>query len=317
MIPSRCKTSGLAVVAATALAVPAAAHAASPPAARGGAATQYYVSLGDSYAVGYQPRADGSPGAGTRDGFAYVLPRLAAKKGWRLRLVQFGCPGATSASILEQKGCPAPGPGGRAYLGTTQVAAAERFIRRNRRRVGLITVSIGGNDVTACVSAPNPTLCVANAAAPLRANVRTLLRRIRRAAGPRVRIVGTTYPDVILGAWLAGEEGRTLATLSVGAFQTVINPTLRQEYEAVRARFVDVTAATGAYIPLDQTTTVEPFGPIPVAVARVCELTWFCAFQDIHARASGYRVIAQLIARTLPKQKPAKPKPKRKARARR
>lgn len=307
--------SGAAAVAtAVALALPAAATAAKKPSAQGTkAAPQYYVSLGDSYSTGYQPKADGTPGGGTREGFVYQVPALAAKKGWKLRIAQFGCGGATTTSILQQKGCPAPalGHGGKPYPGKTQIEAAERFLKRNRGKVGLITVSIGGNDVTACVRAPNAVTCVAETSGVVRRNVRALARRLRKAAGPQVRIVGTTYPDVILGGWLAGDDARTLAVQSVMAFQSIINPALKEEYEAVGGQLVDVTAATGAYTPLDQTTTVDGLGTIPVAVAKVCELTWYCSVQDIHAKAGGYKVIAELVARTLPKQKPAKPAKKK------
>jgi hypothetical protein len=53
---------------ALALLAPSAAQAAKPK-------RQLYVSLGDSYATGFQPDADGI-GANTRNGFAY---RLIAK----------------------------------------------------------------------------------------------------------------------------------------------------------------------------------------------------------------------------------------------
>lgn len=306
MRPSRLIASGIAIGVAALLTLPVVACAARAPTPRSGA-TQFYVSLGDSYATGYQPSAEGGPGAGTRDGFAYQLPRLAARKGWRLRLVQFGCGGATTTSLLRQRGCPtaARGPQGRPYRGRTQLAASVRFIRRHRDRVGLITLSIGGNDVTPCVQTPNPTLCVADAVGPMGRNLAKITRRLRRAAGPKVRIVGLTYPNVILGAWLAGPQGRELATLSVGAFRTVINPTLARHYRAIGATFVDVTEAAGGDIPLEQTTILPGVGTVPVAVARVCELTWFCAAQDIHARASGYRLIAQLVARTLPRKRAA------------
>src|SRR5215216_5416463 len=125
----------LALVAA--LAMPAAAQAAKPR-------QQYYVSLGDSYASGFQPTAPGT-GANTRNGFAYQVPTLAKARGYRYKLVNFGCGGATTVSLLEQDDCDprALGPGGRQFAGRTQIAAAQRFLRRHRGEVGLITVSIG------------------------------------------------------------------------------------------------------------------------------------------------------------------------------
>jgi lysophospholipase L1-like esterase len=311
MIPPRFASCAAAVAAIAALALPTASMAARKPSAQGKkAAPQYLVSLGDSYATGYQPNpADGSLGRSTEAGFVYQTIPLAARRGWKLRLAQFGCGGATSVSVLNTKGCikAALGIGGRPYDDKTQIQAAEQFLKRNRAKTGLITVSIGGNDVTACARAPNPTTCVAETSPRLRANVKTLVRRLRRAAGPKVRIVGTTYPDVILGAYLLGTPAaRDLAFLSTIAFRTIINPTLKEEYEAVRGQLVDVTDATGAYTPLAETTTVAPFGTIPVAVAKVCELTWYCQYQDIHAKASGYKIIAELVARTLPKNKQGK-----------
>jgi hypothetical protein len=62
-----------------ALAAPAAAHAAKPE-------RQYYVSLGDSDATGFQPTAPGK-GANARNGFAYQVPKLAKARGYRYRLI--------------------------------------------------------------------------------------------------------------------------------------------------------------------------------------------------------------------------------------
>ncbi|HEX2127568.1 MAG TPA: MFS transporter, partial [Thermoleophilaceae bacterium] len=118
---------------------------------------------------------------------------------------------------------------------------------------------------------------------------------------PEVRIVGSTYPDVILGAWVNGyAASQTLARLSVVAFQSLIDKALRQAYRSAGGRFVDVTAASGAYVPFARVTTVYPYGSVPVAVARVCELTYYCAFRDIHLRTDGYRLIAERVARQLP-----------------
>ena len=287
-----CTWAGIMVFAA------ATAEAGTPP-------KRLYVSLGDSYATGSQPTGVGQ-GRNTRNGFPYQVPALAARRGHRLRLVNFACSGATTTSMIASKGCPpiARGPGGRADPRRTQLAAAERFLRANRGRTALISVSIGGNDVTACVREADPVTCVARAVTTVRRNVTRIARRLRRAAGSKVRIVGTTYPDVILGAWVNGDPAsRSLAELSVVAFRSLINPSLRQAYRAAQGRFVDVTAASGAYIPFDQVTTLFPYGTVPVAVARVCELTYFCAYRDIHARTDGYRLIADMVARQLPRKR--------------
>jgi lysophospholipase L1-like esterase len=292
------------LVLASALALMLAVPAVSP-AAKTSPPKQFYVSLGDSYATGYQPTAPGV-GSNTRNGFAYKLPALAKPRGYDLQLVNFGCGGATTTSILQAKGCHprARALGGPSYPNKTQTAAAEAYLRAHRGKVGLITVSIGGNDVTKCLNAADPTACVADAIKPLEANVTKLVKRLRRAAGPNVRIVGITYPDVVLGLWTTGKQSdQDFAKLSLFAFRGLLNPALKKSYESVRkGSFVDVTAATGAYGPLDQTTTLAPYGTIPVPVATVCKLTYFCQFRDIHARTNGYKLIAQLIAKSLPRK---------------
>ena len=123
------------------------------------------------------------------------------------------------------------------------------------------------------------------------------------SGGEKEGILGTTCPDVIRGQYRTGEKSdQDLASVPVVAFRSILSPALKASYAKGRGRFVDVTAATGAYTPLEQTTTLAPYGVIPQAVADVCRLTFYCQFRDIHARTSGYRIIAQLIADTLPRR---------------
>ena len=271
------------------------------PVAAGAKPKQLYVSLGDSYATGYQVTPEGA--RNTRNGFAYQVPGLASKRGHRLELVNFGCGGETSASLLERVAvCRGPAPGGREYAGTTQIHAAETFLRGHRDRVKLITVSIGGNDVTACARAADPVACVGTAVQAVERNVAEIATRLRKAAGPRARIVGITYPDVILGLWTGPDANQDLARLSVFAFKELINPALSRGYEAAGGRLVDVTAKSGAYGSLDELVPLPSGELVPRPVARVCALTYYCEFRDIHARTSGYRLIARLVANTLPRR---------------
>ena len=264
------------------------------------AGQMYYVSLGDSYAAGYQPTSAKS-GATTRNGFAYQVVTDAGLAGHHFVLANFGCGGATTTSILHDAGCPALGPGGPTYPGQSQAAAAEAFITAHRGHIGLVTVSIGGNDVTHCAKVKDAISCVAAAVKSIDANLGTLTRGVRAAAGPNVPIVGITYPDVILGGYVSpSKAAQSLATLSVTAFKQFINPALKKQYEAVGGKFVDVTQATGAYLPLTAMATLAPYGRIPLAVARVCQLTYYCQFGDIHPRTAGYGVIARLVVAALP-----------------
>lgn len=262
---------------------------------------KWYVSVGDSYAAGWQATGRGE-GHTTRNGFAYQLTSEAPDKGYDLTLQNFGCGGATTTSILQSVGCPqvALGPGATPYPHQTQAAAAIAFIKAHPGRIGLITVSIGGNDVTKCGSAANAVTCVAGAINSVKTNVTKLVTELRDAAGPDVPIRGITYPDVILGEWLSGRSGQQLASLSVTAFKSLINPALSAAYASVGGKLVDVTAATGAYTPLSQTTTLAPYGTIPVAVAKVCRLTYYCQYKDIHPHTNGYKIIADLLLKSLP-----------------
>jgi lysophospholipase L1-like esterase len=180
------------------------------------------------------------------------------------------------------------------YPTQTQAAAAEAFIAAHPGQIGLITVSIGGNDVTACASQADPVACVESAAGTIDTNVTTLAQGLRSAAGSSVPILGLTYPDVILGEWVADPPNQNLAEESVAAFQLIVNPTLQDAYASAGGSFVDVTQHTGAYIPLSHTTVSPTYGRIPIAVAKVCRLTYFCSEGDIHARTKGYRLIGSL-----------------------
>lgn len=270
-----------------------------------GVSTQYYVSLGDSYAAGYQPTS-ATAGHTTTNGYAYQLPPLLVPKGYNLELKNFGCAGATTKSIIATVGCKAAnlGPGATPYPTQTQAAAAEKFITDHPGQIGLITVSISGNDVTACAQAANPISCVGAAVTTIQTNLGVLLTGLRSAAGPSVPIVGLTYPDVLLGAYVnpGTASSKAIASESVTAFQLLINPALKKQYTAVGATFVDVTQATGAYLPFSQTTTLVPYGTIPQSVANVCQLTFYCQWQNIHPRTSGYTAIANQIAASLPQK---------------
>ncbi|MFN8125415.1 MAG: GDSL-type esterase/lipase family protein [Candidatus Nanopelagicales bacterium] len=265
--------------------------------AQTGGDKQYYVSVGDSYAMGYQPNGD------LTHGYANQLVPKARKRGYDLTLVNYACGGATTTSILEQKGCrkDARPVGGPVYRKLTQTQAAAKFLRHHRKDSVLLTISIGGNDITACARASDPIACVAETVQSINANVTELAQRLRKAAGRKVLMVGLTYPDVLLGQWVREPVDQSIAELSVLAFQQFINPALKTAYASADGKFVDVTRATGAYGSLDRMTDFPPYGEIPVPVAKVCTLTWYCQKGDIHARTNGYGLMARLINLRLPR----------------
>ncbi len=284
--------------------------------------TKYYVSLGDSYSVGYQPM----PTSGATSGYTgYVAKKL------KMTLENFGCGGATTSSILNFNGvCGAPntyGPPaatdrGTIPVGDTQIQAADAFITAHPGQIGLITVSIGGNDVTPCANASptnpvngetNAISCVEVGVTSITTNVVTLVDDLHSAAGSNVPIVGLTYPDVLLGLYVyptfEAPANVSLANLSIAAFQDFINTALKTAYTSVPdGKFVDVTAATGAYTPLTtlakmpkstKVTDVPKGTKVPEAVVDVCKLTWYCQLGNIHANTKGYTEIGKLIKKAL------------------
>jgi hypothetical protein len=79
-----------------------------------------------------------------------------------------------------------------------------------------------------------------------------------------------------------------------------LNAGLAGAYRRAGAR---PAAVAGAFASgeLRRTESLPPHGTVPVAVARVCRLTWACAppprGPDIHPNAAGYRVIADQVLR--------------------
>ena len=174
------------VLALGALGVGTLAPIASGPAPAAAKAPTYYVSLGDSYSVGYQPGLGATPGYA-----AYVANHT------HLTLANFGCAGATTSSLLTAIGCPAVLPhtaGGMAYPTTTQIAAADRLHRRaqgphrahhgvdrRQRRHRLREKS-------------NPVACVATATAGIKINVRRSPRNCAPRRAPRSRSSARRIP---------------------------------------------------------------------------------------------------------------------------
>ncbi|TQM85531.1 lysophospholipase L1-like esterase [Saccharothrix saharensis] len=256
-------------------------------------ADRVYVSLGDSYATGYRPATGGAPAGGSQNGFAYLVAERSD-----LRLINLACSGATSTQLRTAPGCPpaARGPDAPDLAGRTQLDAAVQTLREHRGRVGLVTVVIGGNDLAPCAGARDPLTCASEAVATTRAILAAALPVLREAAGD-APVVGLTYPDVFLGAWVspAFPNGQDLARLSVSLFRDFFNAALKAEYGKVGADFVDITAATGGYDPLTETTQDPAYGPIPTPVAKVCALTYFCEQTDVHPTPAGHEAIADAV----------------------
>ncbi|MET9629555.1 GDSL-type esterase/lipase family protein [Lentzea sp. NPDC006480] len=235
-----------------------------------------YVSLGDSYATGYGP-------GGIGESFAQIVARQE-----NLHLLNLACNGATSADLLTQPAC------GPETEGRTQVDATVDALRTGE--VGLVTMVIGANDLLEpCAVAEDPGSCATAAATDTKNNIDTMLTKMR-AASPDVKIVGLSYPDVFLGAWVNPEfpNGEDVARASVKLYED-FNGEIAAEYAKFGANYVDVTSRTGGYGALTDLTQDPKYGEIPSPVAEVCTLTHYCDQGDVHPTPAGHQAIADAV----------------------
>jgi lysophospholipase L1-like esterase len=278
-----------------ALTAPVAASAKQPP-------KPYYLSLGDSLAAGVQPGPDGVA-RNTRQGFAHQLARRAGG----VRLANYGCGFATTSSMIGgDRGClPARDPGYRNVSPqTSQLAAAERFLKRNRGRVAFATIDIGANDVASCGAGGQIDLpCVSKGVNEIARNAPTIARRLRRAAGKGTPMAVMTLYDPFLALWFGGPGGKVLAKASQDLARNQVNAVIVEAFAARGFEVADVAKAFKSYTPFP--TEGESTGPPPVAVAEICRLTWMCTpaprGPDIHANKAGYGAIAGSFRRALGK----------------
>ncbi|MCX2949144.1 SGNH/GDSL hydrolase family protein [Lentzea sp. NEAU-D7] len=237
---------------------------------------QVHISIGDSYATGFGPN-------GTAESFAQIVAKQS-----NLKLINLACNGATSADLASKPAC-GPDAGGR-----TQLDAAVDALRGGK--AGLVTVVIGGNDLAPCALSQEPLECATRTVADIQTNVAGTLAELREAA-PDVKIVGLTYPDVFLGAWVnpSFPNGKNLARLSVTMFQD-FNTRIAAQYGRFGAKFADVTSSTGGYGALTELTQDPKYGQVPASVAKVCALTYFCDRTDVHPTPAGHQAIAEAVA---------------------
>ena len=287
-------TAALAVTIATL--APAAAQAAKP---------KYYLSLGDSLSVGWQPNSAGV-GRETSQGYANQLFALKRRSIANLRLYKLGCAGEDTASLLgtgPKTFCQYTGDRRIGYSKRrkgSQIAAAEKFLREHRGQVAFVTIDIGANDVDGCATGGSVNVACLNAGiAAIKRNVPKISKRLRAAAGRNVIIVGMTLYDPFLELYF-DPNTRGLAVASPGLAKQVNQSITDGHKRNGVTRVADVSKAFST----DVTTQVFYSGPltnnqpqqVPQNVERICRYTWMCVLPpvgpNIHANATGYGVIA-------------------------
>ncbi len=263
------------------------------------APTRYYVALGDSLSVGWQPHPSTGKGYRTKQGYTNDLYSYLLKTMPGLKLVEFGCPGETTATMMNGGICH--------YSDGSQLKQADAFMQEHRKSLALVTLDIGANDVDSCGNVPMPQVgsCASTGMNEIKTQLPEILSSIRSAAGSSVTIAGMTLYDPFLAKWLDGSSGQGLATLSVQLLK-LINAELAGEYAKYGLLTAHVGTAFSSYTPFSQTKTLslhDKFAKYPVAVAQICVYTWMCApfpaGPDIHANFEGYEVIAQAFEKAL------------------
>jgi lysophospholipase L1-like esterase len=253
------------------------------------APVQYYVSVGDSLSVGVQPVGPNGTQVSTDQGYSDQLYKIEKLRIPNLQLIKFGCSGETTTTMITGETC---------YGAGSQLKAAADFLATHKRHIAFVTIDIGANDVDGCISATtgiDPT-CVAKGVTSTATNLPKILCTLRAAAGPGTPVVGMTYYDPFLAAWLLGPAGQELVKDSVKTL-TAFNALLTRDYAAAGMPVADVarTFLTSDFFSI--------FGLPPLNVAVICTSTWMCAAPpqgpNIHANARGYAAIAVTFAAVL------------------
>jgi lysophospholipase L1-like esterase len=289
------------------LAVPAAAHA-SPSGEHWivpWGESSYYLALGDSLSVGDQPTSAGVDEP-TGAGYPNQLDAMLGYGPSGLRLDDLGCPGETTATILNGGICGYAGDQRTSYTGDTgdQAAAALAFIAAHKGHVPLITLDIGANDLNPCIAKGTISgieACLPGVLNAISKNLATLLGELR-TADPHATIIGMNYYDPELAEWLTGTAGQTFATDSV-ELSSIFNSTLESVYQEYKVPVADIASAFDT-TDMTHQVTLPALGTLPRDVAEVCELTWECVAPpqgpNEHCNAAGYRVIARAFYAELP-----------------
>jgi lysophospholipase L1-like esterase len=246
----------------------------------------YYVSLGDSLSRGYMP----GPGD-TDQGYADDLFTTLQARDPSLQLVKLGCSGETTGTMITGGKCTDRYP-----TGTSQLAVAEQFLRDHRGQVTYLTLDIGANDVDNCASAGSiDPACVTKGLLTITQNLNTILAGLTQASGRLPRSIGMNYYDPFLQQWLTGVQGQLIAAASVTLLEAVNNAETA-EYVLYGWRVADVATAFHSLDFINK-RPAPPYGLVPQNVAYICNYTFMCSQQNIHANVAGYQLIADAFAK--------------------
>jgi lysophospholipase L1-like esterase len=266
-----------------------------------------YVSLGDSVAAGtIQPRAF------TGKGYTDVLFRRVGEELGLAEHVSFACPGDDTQEMID-------GTGSFCFdTGFSQLDAALGFFATEVAPgvtyadvTGLITLTIGANDILACeFDDPDVAECAAAQLGQIGANLPVILAALQ-AAAPGVPIVAMNYYNPNLAWWITGAEGQALAAAS-NELAATGNDVLEDVYAAFGVTVADVERWFRTFD--------ERGKDYPLNVRYVCRYTGMCERvakgvytlsdydpstdgpqTDIHPNNRGYKRIASAFIQAMTK----------------
>jgi lysophospholipase L1-like esterase len=269
----------------------------------GGASnSRYYLALGDSLSTGYQPTASGR-GVETSAGYVSDIFTSEHRHLKHLILVDLGCPGDTTGSLLTGTGNTTLAR--RLHCdrdGGSQLAAAVSFLKAHNRpgEVPLITIDIGINDLNRCANAPSPSSCLGSGERSLGADTPRILNALAAAAPKDTTLAQMTLYDPHLGRRPQTRGARASERAEFLDATREANTTIQTDGRKAGFLTAGVAAAFDSY---DQTMTIWKTLRVPQNVARSCALTWACSpapiGHNIHPNDRGYRVIARAYERVI------------------
>lgn len=227
---------------------------------------QYYLALGDSLAYGFQPDLNFADGYAS-DFYSNLKPYGVTAR------ANLGCPDETSATFIHG-GCPYALLHKYFYRGA-QLNMALSYLAAHPGQVSPVTLDIGANDVlpdlNAKICAPDVNKFAADLAA-LDANLQQIiLPRLHSA----LMINGVPTGDLIVMNYYDPYQNLCPNTL----------PYLEELNQHLSADVADYGSVVDVF---------NAFGGASIPNPNTCSYTWICSgFKDVHARSSGYSVIAR------------------------